>query len=138
MYGCIISYSCIQDEANFLIIQLNDGYLLGCTLYINAQTRYALVIIVNNEPIISYVISTAIEMTLLKLSNKEYDIFIKNLHDTYGLHLIDCYKNPEAVKDTLKTVYGDFSIEIIDIIENELHELSQQQEYSKFIDKLRS
>lgn len=91
----------------------------------------------DNELVTSCVVSTKIDKVLLKISKKEYEIFQKKLYNEQKLYMLDCYKNPDKVKKTLLSVYGEFTTNrIIRELELEFDDLMHQKEFSEFIKKL--
>lgn len=75
----------------------------------------------------------AIEKTLLGIGKPVYDKVVERLDKKYNCYLPDCFEKPEYLKTVLKELYGESYNEIINSIEQQLHEFAYKKRIEQFL-----
>jgi len=67
-------------------------------------------------------------VTLEKISNRLFEIYRSNL--------LDCYDNPEYLREVLKETFGDSHVQIVEAIKTQLQSVSHHKQIEVFLLKL--
>ncbi|MFM8658713.1 MAG: hypothetical protein ACKOCQ_02095 [Candidatus Nitrosotenuis sp.] len=78
----------------------------------------------------------SIESALVRVGGPYYDKVISRLEKEYGLHISDCDKNPQALKQILQDIFGKSYQQILNEIKLELNGASSKEYYSNFLTAL--
>ena len=78
----------------------------------------------------------SIEAVLVRVGGPYYDKVISRLEKEYGLHISDCDKNPQALKQILQDIFGKSYQQILNGIRLELDGVSNKEYYANFLTTL--
>ena len=78
----------------------------------------------------------SIETVLVRVGGPYYDKVISRLEKEYGLHISDCDKNPQALKQILQDIFGKSYQQILNGIRLELDGVSNKEYYVNFLTTL--
>ena len=81
-------------------------------------------------------VSAILEKTLLDIGSGACCTVKDELKKRYQCHLTDCYVHPEYLTSILKDLYGDASVQIVQMINKKLEEFSYQKPIAKFMESL--
>lgn len=81
-------------------------------------------------------VSLILEKTLLDIGAGTYCTVKDELKKRHQCHLTDCYAYPEYLTSILQDLYGDASMQIVQIINKKLEEFSYQKPIAKFMELL--
>ena len=82
------------------------------------------------------IVTLALKNTLLELGVQEYDKVISLLQKDHNATLDDCYQNPEYLKQTLQDLFGNSYHDILISLNNNMKEISNQQDIKDFLQVL--
>ncbi|MDX1372421.1 MAG: hypothetical protein R3321_08115 [Nitrososphaeraceae archaeon] len=99
----------------------NLGYSLEQTVLNNIRSNIAL----------------SIKRAILKIAPGELEIITYALKSEFSIYLFDIFDHPDYLKQILNYYYKDKYSKIVDIIENELGELTKNKICANFIRDLR-
>jgi hypothetical protein len=78
-------------------------------------------------------VGLAIEAVLIEMGEPVYEKVTEILWKLYKCHTIDCYDHPEYLTRTLRDLYGESSVAIIDSIKKQLEKFSSRQLVNSFL-----
>ena len=78
-------------------------------------------------------VGLAIEAVLIEMGDPVYEKVTEQLWELYKCHTIDCYDNPDYLVKTLRDLYGESSVAIIDSIKKQLEKFSSRRLVSSFL-----
>ena len=78
-------------------------------------------------------VTLALKNTLLELGVEEFDKVVSLLQKDYKITLDDCYENPEHLKQILKDLFGDSYRDILSSLNENMKEISAQQDIQDFL-----
>lgn len=78
----------------------------------------------------------SIEAALVRVGGPYYDKVISRLEKEYGLHISDCDKNPQALKQILQDIFGKSYQQIFNEIKLELDGVGNKDYYTNFLTAL--
>lgn len=70
---------------------------------------------------------SCIETVLMRRGNVNYNLVLARLDSLYGCKIVDCYDNPEYLKDVLRQVYKEDYYFIINEIRLELGDMATEE-----------
>ena len=82
------------------------------------------------------IVTLALKNTLLELGVQEYDKVVSLLQKDHNATLEDCYQNPEYLKQTLQDLFGNSYHDILISLNNNMKEISNQQDIKDFLQVL--
>ncbi len=78
-------------------------------------------------------VGLAIEAVLIEMGDPIYEKVTERLWELYNCHTIDCYDNPDYLIRTLRDLYGESSVAIIDSIKKQLAKFSSRRLVNSFL-----
>jgi hypothetical protein len=78
-------------------------------------------------------VGLAIEAALIEMGEQIYKKVTERLWELYKCQTVDCYDNPEYLKSTLKDLYGNSYVGIIQSIKKQLAEFSSRRLINNFL-----
>ncbi|MGI0074980.1 MAG: hypothetical protein ACREA5_03445 [Nitrosotalea sp.] len=81
-------------------------------------------------------VDMAIQKALLENGDFTLEKVSDGLFETYRSQLVDCYDNPEYLREVLKDVFGDSHVKIADAIKTHLQSVSHHKQIEVFLLKL--
>jgi len=79
-----------------------------------------------------------VEAVLMRRGNTNYHLITAKLNANYNCTIMDCYENPEALRNVLKDVYKEDYNSIINEIKIQLDELANVREIANFLKLMQS
>ncbi|OLD32192.1 MAG: hypothetical protein AUI61_03355 [Thaumarchaeota archaeon 13_1_40CM_2_39_13_2] len=79
-----------------------------------------------------------VEAVLMRRGNTNYHLITAKLNANYNCTIMDCYENPEALRNVLKDVYKEDYNSIINEIKILLDELANVREIANFLRLMQS
>jgi len=79
-----------------------------------------------------------VEAVLMRRGNTNYHLITAKLNANYNCTIMDCYENPEALRNVLKDVYKEDYKSIINEIKILLDELANVREIANFLKLMQS
>ena len=73
-----------------------------------------------------------VEAVLMRRGNTNYHLITAKLNANYNCTIMDCYENPEALRNVLKDVYKEDYNPIIEEIKLHLDELANEKDIADF------
>ena len=81
-------------------------------------------------------VTLALKNTLLELGVQEFDKVVSLLRKDFNSSLEDCYENPEHLKQILQDLFGDSYPDILSSLNENMKEISSQQDIKDFLQVL--
>ncbi|TLX91579.1 MAG: hypothetical protein E6K93_05230 [Thaumarchaeota archaeon] len=79
-----------------------------------------------------------VEAVLMRRGSTNYHLITAKLNANYNCTIMDCYENPEALRNVLKDVYKEDYNSIINEIKIQLDELANVREIANFLKLMQS
>jgi len=79
-----------------------------------------------------------VEAVLMRSGNTNYHLITSKLDANYNCTIMDCYENPEPLRNVLKDVYKEDYNSIINEIKIQLDELVNVREIANFLKLMES
>jgi hypothetical protein len=86
-----------------------------------------------NRALVSY----AIENALIEYGDSALEEVYYKLYREHGLHLVDCYNNPEIFRKVLLGTFGDSYAKIVELVQKNLGKHIAQKGVTEFLSAIR-